>query len=148
MSNLATNLKDTAGQYPGRPVVRLGEVVLSYADLDELSARVAGGLLAHGVRPGDRVGILLPNVLAFPVLYYGALRIGAAMVAADPGLDARAARRCLDDCPIPAPADRPADGRCAGRRTRRPGRPGSPDHPAATDQPRANSLLRPGVGWR
>ena len=97
MSNLATNLKDTAGQYLGRPAVRLGEVVLTYADLDELSARVAGGLLAHGLRPGDRVGILLPNVLAFPVLYYGALRIGAAVVAMDPRLDARAVRRCLDE---------------------------------------------------
>ncbi|MEV0479710.1 AMP-binding protein [Streptomyces sp. NPDC050508] len=56
------------------------ERVLSCAELDELSARVAGGLLAHGVRPGDRVGMRLPNVPAFPALFFGALRAGAIVV--------------------------------------------------------------------
>ncbi|MFI6152907.1 AMP-binding protein [Kitasatospora sp. NPDC051170] len=92
MSNLATNLTDAAGQYPGRPALRHGADTLTYADLDELSARAAGGLLAHGVRPGERVGLLLPDVPAFPVLYYGALRIGAVVVTAVPGRAAPGAR--------------------------------------------------------
>jgi acyl-coenzyme A synthetase/AMP-(fatty) acid ligase len=37
-------------------------VVLTYAELDELSARAAGWLRARGVEPGDRVGIMLPNI--------------------------------------------------------------------------------------
>ncbi|WP_328299228.1 AMP-binding protein [Streptomyces sp. NBC_00435] len=95
MSNLATNLKDAAGQYPQRPAIRAGAHTLTYGDLDELSARVAGGLLAHGVRPGDRVGLVLPAVAAFPVLYYGVLRIGAVVVTVDPGLGFRTVRRRL-----------------------------------------------------
>ncbi|SEF02996.1 long-chain acyl-CoA synthetase [Streptomyces sp. 3213] len=80
MSNLATALAEAAERHPQRPAVRVDESVLSYAELDELSGRVAGGLLAHGVRPGDRVGMRLPNVPAFPALCFGALRAGAIVV--------------------------------------------------------------------
>ena len=80
MSNLATVLAQAAERHPQRPAVRVDGSVLSYAELDELSARVAGGLLAHGVRPGDRVGMRLPNVPAFPALCFGALRAGAIVV--------------------------------------------------------------------
>jgi long-chain acyl-CoA synthetase len=41
---------------------------------------VAGLLAEHGVGPGDRVGIMLPNVPFFPVCYYGVLRMGAVVV--------------------------------------------------------------------
>ncbi|MGW8378242.1 AMP-binding protein [Streptomyces sp. ODS28] len=82
MSNLATALVEAARRAPQRPAVRVHGTVLTYAELDELSARVAGGLLAHGVRPGDRVGLRLPRVPAFPVLYFGVLRAGAVVVQA------------------------------------------------------------------
>ena len=42
--------------------------------LEEGSARIAGFLRSRGVEPGDRVGIMLPNVPYFPVVYYGILR--------------------------------------------------------------------------
>ncbi len=80
MSNLAVNLKDAAGQFPHNPAVRLGREVLSYAGLDELSSRVAGGLIAHGIQPGDRVALALERAPAFAVLYYGVLRVGAVAV--------------------------------------------------------------------
>ena len=74
MTNLASILTDSAGRYAGRPAVRLDDVVLTYAELDEQSAHAAGWLRARGVEPGDRVGIMLPNVVEFPVLYYAVLR--------------------------------------------------------------------------
>ncbi len=80
MTSLAMNLKDAAGQYPDRPAVRLGDEVLSYAELDDRTAQVAGWLRQRGLGPGDRVGIMLPNVLAFPVLYYGVLRAGGVII--------------------------------------------------------------------
>jgi long-chain acyl-CoA synthetase len=97
MTNLATNLKDAAGQYPDRPAVRLDEVVVSYAELDALTARVAGWLRARGVGPGDRIGLMLPNVPAFVVLYYGALRAGATVVPMNPLLKAREVRHYVSD---------------------------------------------------
>ena len=71
MTNLALTLAEATAMYPERAAVRLDELVLTYQGLDERSARVAGLLAAHNVEPGDRVGLLLPNVPQFPMLYYG-----------------------------------------------------------------------------
>jgi long-chain acyl-CoA synthetase len=78
--NLAENLSSSAAAAPDAPAVKLDEIVLSYAALDEASARLAGLLAARGIGPGDRVGIMLPNVPQFPVAYYGILRLGAVAV--------------------------------------------------------------------
>ena len=53
---------------------------LSYAELDDRSARLATLLREKGLRPGDRVGVMLPNVLEFPIAYYGVLRAGGVVV--------------------------------------------------------------------
>src|ERR671933_456115 len=58
----------------------LADTEVSYAMLDEGSARVAALLKAKGVEPGDRVGIMLPNVPYFAVTYYGVLRAGGTVV--------------------------------------------------------------------
>jgi len=53
----------------------------SYAWLNDASARVAGGLLALGVRKGDRVALWLPNCPEWFALFFGCARIGAIAVA-------------------------------------------------------------------
>lgn len=97
MANLALNLLDAAGQFADRPAVKLDDLVLTYRELDDLSARVAGRLRADGVQPGDRVGLMLPNVPAFPVLYYGVLRAGATVVPINPLLKSREIEHYLGD---------------------------------------------------
>jgi long-chain acyl-CoA synthetase len=78
--NLALNMIDSAKRGAEQPAVRLDDTVLSYGALDDLTARVAGLLRARGVQPGDRVGLMLPNVPQFAVAYYGILRSGAIVV--------------------------------------------------------------------
>jgi long-chain acyl-CoA synthetase len=97
MTNLATNLKDARGQFPDRPAIRLDDTVITYAQFDDLAARVAGWLRGRGVEPGDRIGIMLPNVPAFAVLYYGVLRAGATVVPMNPLLKSREVRHYLGD---------------------------------------------------
>jgi long-chain acyl-CoA synthetase len=80
MTNLAELLTHTAARRPDSPAVKLDELELTYAALDDASGRVAGLLQAKGVRPGDRVGLMLPNVPHFAVVYYGILRAGAMVV--------------------------------------------------------------------
>jgi long-chain acyl-CoA synthetase len=80
MPNLADLLTGTAAARPDNVAVKRDERALTYAALDAEAARVAGLLRAKGVRPGDRVGVMLPNVEYFPICYYGALRAGAAVV--------------------------------------------------------------------
>lgn len=79
-ANLARILTDTVERHPDRPAVKLGDTTLSYARLDAAVARCAGLLRRLGVQPGDRVGVMLPNVPYFPITYYAILRVGAVVV--------------------------------------------------------------------
>ena len=97
MANLAHNLVLTAARHPHRPALRLGDRTWTYAEVDVMSARVAASLTADGLRPGDRVGLMLPNVPAFVVLYYGILRAGGTVVPVNPLFKAREIEYYLSD---------------------------------------------------
>ncbi|HEV7543458.1 MAG TPA: AMP-binding protein, partial [Reyranella sp.] len=58
-----------------------GERTLTFAELLDCSARTAQGLADLGVGPGDRVALWLPNVPAYPILYFACVRLGAIAVA-------------------------------------------------------------------
>ena len=87
--NLVDNLIRSAELGPARPAVRLDDTIVTYRDLREQSARVAGLLRERGVQPGDRVAIMLPNVPEFAVIYYAVMRAGAVAVPMNPLLKAR-----------------------------------------------------------
>jgi long-chain acyl-CoA synthetase len=97
LTNLASNLVDTARAHAGRVAVRVDEVTTIYSELDAASARVAGMLRQRGLKPGDRVGIMLPNVAEFAVVYYGALRAGGVVVPMNPLLKVREVAYYLGD---------------------------------------------------
>jgi len=97
MTNLAANLVTTAAEHGDRPAVRLDDHVLTYQDLYDAAAVVAGSLKERGIAPGDRVGLVLPNVPAFPILFYGALLAGATVVPMNPLLKAREVQYYLKD---------------------------------------------------
>ncbi len=97
MTNLATNLRDSADRLGDRVALRLDTDELSYRELADRTARVAGWLAAQGLQPGDRVGIMQPNVVDFPVLYYGVLRAGGAVVPMNPLLKSREISHYLAD---------------------------------------------------
>jgi long-chain acyl-CoA synthetase len=78
--NLAGLLTASAESDPEHVAFKLEDVELTYAALDGASAHIAGLLADHGFQRGDRVGIMLPNVPYFPVVYYGVLRAGGIVV--------------------------------------------------------------------
>ncbi len=78
--NLASILTDAAERDPAHVAVKLDDTEVTYAMLDEATARFAGLLADRGFQAGDRVGIMLPNVPYFPVCYYGVLRAGGVVV--------------------------------------------------------------------
>ncbi len=78
--NLAEILTNSVARDPDQVAIKLDEIELSYAGLDGASAHLAGLLHDRGFVPGDRVGIMLPNVPYFPVVYYGVLRAGGIVV--------------------------------------------------------------------
>ena len=97
MTNLASSLANTTSAHADRVAVRVGDASMTYRELDEASATVAGLLRERGLKPGDRVGIMLPNVAEFPVVYYGVLRAGGIAVPMNPLLKQREVAYHLGD---------------------------------------------------
>ncbi|MFC8528275.1 (2,3-dihydroxybenzoyl)adenylate synthase [Nocardia sp. NPDC057227] len=69
-------LTDAARRAPAAPAVLTDAGPWSYADLDAAADRMAHGLLALGIAPGDRVVVQLPNVPEFATVLFGLLRAG------------------------------------------------------------------------
>ena len=77
-------LTEAAARRPDQPAVAAGGQTLTYAELDRLSNQAAHALLARGVAPGDRVGILIPKSPAAVVAAFGVLKAGGCYVPLDP----------------------------------------------------------------
>ncbi len=80
MLNLSVLLEDSARRYPDRVALVLGESRLTYRQVDAAANQVANLLVAQGIGRGDKVALTCPNLPYFPVIYYGILKAGAAVV--------------------------------------------------------------------
>jgi long-chain acyl-CoA synthetase len=96
MTNLSQNLTESASMYPDHPAVRMDDHVLTYAALDDAASRMVTLLRGNGLEPGDRVGLMLPN-LQFAISYYGILRAGGVVVPMNPLLKKREVEYYLRD---------------------------------------------------
>jgi long-chain acyl-CoA synthetase len=96
-TNLASLLTDTAERHGEHTALKLDDTEVNYDSLNEGSARVAGLLRARGFEHGDRIGIMLPNVPYFALIYYGVLRAGGIVVPMNPLLKGREVRFYLED---------------------------------------------------
>ncbi|QRP43415.1 long-chain fatty acid--CoA ligase [Amycolatopsis sp. FDAARGOS 1241] len=86
--NLATILRESALAQPEKDFLRFPGGIHSYAEVDELSGRVATALRQRGLAPGDKVAVQLPNVPEFVFAYFGILKAGLVMVPLNPLLKA------------------------------------------------------------
>ncbi|MEV7595974.1 (2,3-dihydroxybenzoyl)adenylate synthase [Kitasatospora sp. NPDC089797] len=82
--NLDAMIRRHAATAPDRIAVTEGDRHWSYAELDARADRLAAGLLARGLRKGDRIVLQLPNVAEFFEVFFGALRAGVVPVMALP----------------------------------------------------------------
>jgi long-chain acyl-CoA synthetase len=77
-------LAASAATYPTRPALDFYGRRLTYQKLDRAANRFANALAGLGVRKGDRVAVMLPNVPQAVIAYYGALKLGAVVVQVNP----------------------------------------------------------------
>ncbi|MBZ4323660.1 (2,3-dihydroxybenzoyl)adenylate synthase [Streptomyces huiliensis] len=70
-------LRTWAARYAGRTALVHGDRRFTYEELDRRADRTAAGFRRHGIEPGDRVVLQLPNVAEFAVVFFGLLRAGA-----------------------------------------------------------------------
>ena len=82
--NLRQMLEQAAKRYGEKAAIVMDDHVLSYAELDEASNKVANALVRMGVGKGDRVAMLLSNSPEFVTIYFGVVKIGGIAVLLDP----------------------------------------------------------------
>src|SRR5512147_1808064 len=73
----ATCLREIVARKPGAVAYRTPGRVWTFAEVEDASDRVAGGLRALGIVPGDRVAALTKHTAACVVLTLGAIKVGA-----------------------------------------------------------------------
>jgi len=96
--SLAHVLESACERFHHRPAFANMGKVLRYGDIDRLSRNFGSWLRnVAGLSPGDRVAIMLPNVLQYPVAIFGALRAGLTVVNTNPMYTARELRHQLHD---------------------------------------------------
>ena len=102
--NLADLLAESAGRHPNKKALiapgSTSRPAVTYAQLDAEVDRVAGGLQALGIAPGDRVAIGMHNVPEFLFAYFGVLRAGAVVVPLNIMLTELETKRILDDAEV------------------------------------------------
>ncbi|MDH4171373.1 MAG: amino acid adenylation domain-containing protein [Acidimicrobiia bacterium] len=97
-ATLADLVAEQARRRPTAPAVAAAGRELTWADLDEQTALLAGSLQQMGVERGDRVGIWMHKSLRTPVAVHGVLRAGGAYVPLDPLTPPAAVARTIEDC--------------------------------------------------
>jgi len=94
-------LEDAMKRFAGKPAFRCFGETLTYADTDRLSRGFAAYLQGKlGVKKGDRIAVMLPNIPAFPLAMLGILRVGAAQVNVNPLYTPRELEHQLNDAGV------------------------------------------------
>ena len=96
--SIVSVLQQSCDQFRSRPAFENMGKRISYDELDRLSQQFAAYLLLHlKLKKGDRVALMLPNVLQYPIAIFGALRAGLTVVNTNPMYTARELKHQLVD---------------------------------------------------
>jgi long-chain acyl-CoA synthetase len=100
-------LRQTAARIPNQtalvtsahlPVLGRQASHLSYGELDRQSDALAAAMVDMGLKKGDRVALVMPNIAAFAISFYATLKAGGVVAAANPTYPADKLQLQLDDC--------------------------------------------------
>lgn len=77
-------LKDCFQKFPNHTAFECMGVKLTYKEVDQYSDKFGAYLQSRGLKPGDRIAIMMPNLLQFPIAVFGALKAGLIVVNTNP----------------------------------------------------------------
>ncbi|MFK0162878.1 long-chain fatty acid--CoA ligase [Rhizobium sp. NPDC090279] len=97
-ASLAELLEESCAKYAERPAFTSMGKSITYRDLDMQTRKIAAWLQSLGLQKGDRVAVMMPNVLQNPVATYGILRAGLVVVNVNPLYTPRELEHQLRDC--------------------------------------------------
>ena len=95
--SLVAIIDEAIARFPDRPAFDNLGVRITFAELDRLAKDFTGYLTKAGLGQGDRIALMMPNVLQYPVALVGALRAGLVVVNTNPLYTVRELRHQLVD---------------------------------------------------
>lgn len=93
-------LEEAARKYPDHPCTIFKGATLTYKQVNDMSDQLAAGLASLGVKKGQPVGILTPNIPQFVVTFYAILKAGGVVVAMNPTYTPAELKKPLTDAGI------------------------------------------------
>jgi long-chain acyl-CoA synthetase len=96
-ASLVALFEESCRRFADRPAYHNLGVTLSFAEVDRLSRQFAAYLGSLGLARGERIALMMPNLLQYPVALFGALRAGLAVVNTNPLYTPRELRHQLQD---------------------------------------------------
>lgn len=91
-------MRDTVAQRPNHIALYFKGATISYSKLDQLSDQFANGLIAMGVKKGDRVALVMPNIPQFIVAEFGVWKAGAVAACINPLYTEYELEHALNEC--------------------------------------------------
>src|SRR6266516_6834333 len=96
--NIAQLVDRAAQQFPDRPAIVADGTPLTYRELRARVDRVAYAVMQRGIRGGERIGLMLPNIAEFAVVYLAAQKLGVVVVSLNVMLTSGEVHYLLEDC--------------------------------------------------
>jgi len=78
--NLSVLLSESAQRFPTKTAIIVGDTEIPYAMLDGMARRFADALSGLGIKPGQHIALMLPNVPQFTIAYFGGHYLGCPIV--------------------------------------------------------------------
>lgn len=83
-ATLTAMLDETLQKFKGKPAFSCMGKTMTFDEVDRLSTQFGAYLHSRGLQPGDRIALMMPNLLQYPVALFGALRAGLVIVNTNP----------------------------------------------------------------
>ena len=96
-ASLVEMLEETFEKYRNLPAFSCMGKELTYQQLDKQSRQFGAYLRSRGLEPGDKIALMMPNLLQYPIVLFGALRAGLVVVNTNPLYTPREMRHQFTD---------------------------------------------------
>ncbi len=105
-TSLVDLINDTLIKFKERPaytsIVGSSKKTLNFAEIDQKSKAFGAYLQSLGLKPGDKIGLMMPNLLQYPIALFGAMRAGLIVVNTNPLYTAREIEHQFNDAGVQA----------------------------------------------
>lgn len=100
--SIVSLLDETFKKFAAKPAFSCMGKSMTFAEVDRLSMQFAAYLHSRGLEPGDKIGLMMPNLLQYPIAIFGCLRAGLVVVNTNPLYTPREMRHQFTDAGVKA----------------------------------------------